>query len=249
MLEVDRIQTLQYMGSKSRMLNNICKPIIEDKDIETVVDLFAGTGSVGYALAPYKHIVSNDLEYYAYVVNEAILNGCNIDDENMDLFREAVKRKYSVSSSYVNCAILKEKEYLEGDLDHYAEYAAFSEGTPSIFNPKTDISELKSIEKLVACIAPGKKEQNVQFPCLFLTYFASAYFGINQCCQIDAIASQILEIEEKRIRNVFFAALMTALSICASTTTHFAQYLKVKSKGTFRNIREKRIRLPSRSKM
>ena len=240
MLEVDRIQTLQYMGSKSRMLNNICKPIIEDKDIETVVDLFAGTGSVGYALAPYKHIVSNDLEYYAYVVNEAILNGCNIDDENMDLFREAVKRKYSVSSSYVNCAILKEKEYLEGDLDHYAEYAAFSEGTPSIFNPKTDISELKSIEKLVACIAPGKKEQNVQFPCLFLTYFASAYFGINQCCQIDAIASQILEIEEKRIRNVFFAALMTALSICASTTTHFAQYLKVKSKGTFRNIREKR---------
>ena len=91
MLEVDRIQTLQYMGSKSRMLNNICKPIIEDKDIETVVDLFAGTGSVGYALAPYKHIVSNDLEYYAYVVNEAILNGCNIDDENMDLFREAVK--------------------------------------------------------------------------------------------------------------------------------------------------------------
>ena len=240
MLEVDRIQTLQYMGSKSRMLNNICKPIIEDKDIETVVDLFAGTGSVGYALAPYKHIVSNDLEYYAYVVNEAILNGCNIDDENMDLFREAVKRKYSVSSSYVNYAILKEKEYLEGDLDHYAEYAAFSEGTPSIFNPKTDISELKSIEKLVACIAPGKKEQNVQFPCLFLTYFASAYFGINQCCQIDAIASQILEIEEKRIRNVFFAALMTALSICASTTTHFAQYLKVKSKGTFRNIREKR---------
>ncbi len=76
-----------------------------------------------------------------------------------------------------------------------------------------------------------------------LTYFASAYFGINQCCQIDAIASQILEIEEKRIRNVFFAALMTALSICASTTTHFAQYLKVKSKGTFRNIRENGVRI------
>ena len=93
MLEVDRIQTLQYMGSKSRMLNNICKPIIEDKDIETVVDLFAGTGSVGYALAPYKHIVSNDLEYYAYVVNEAILNGCNIDDEVHMLITQSLKKR------------------------------------------------------------------------------------------------------------------------------------------------------------
>ena len=62
MLEIDRIQTLQYMGSKSRMLSSICEPILDNKEITTVIDLFAGTGSVGYALSPYKHIISNDLE-------------------------------------------------------------------------------------------------------------------------------------------------------------------------------------------
>lgn len=58
MLEINRIQTLQYMGSKSRMLDSICIPIGEDNDIDTVIDLFAGTGSVGYALSPYKRIIS-----------------------------------------------------------------------------------------------------------------------------------------------------------------------------------------------
>ena len=62
MSKVDRISTLQYMGSKSRILESICMPIIDNKDISRVVDLFAGTGSVGYALSPYKSIVSNDLD-------------------------------------------------------------------------------------------------------------------------------------------------------------------------------------------
>ena len=73
---IDRISTLQYMGSKSRMLEEICMPIIDNPEIHQVVDLFAGTGSVGYALSPYKRIISNDIEYYSYVLNEAILNGC-----------------------------------------------------------------------------------------------------------------------------------------------------------------------------
>lgn len=55
---IDRIPTLRYMGSKSRMLEEICTPVIYNQEIQQVVDLFAGTGSVGYALAPYKKIIS-----------------------------------------------------------------------------------------------------------------------------------------------------------------------------------------------
>lgn len=64
---INKISTLQYLGSKSRMIESICLPIIQDPSIHQVVDLFAGTGSVGYALAPYKAIISNDLEYYRLV--------------------------------------------------------------------------------------------------------------------------------------------------------------------------------------
>ncbi len=57
MPKLDRITTIQYMGSKSRMLDSICMPIIKNTKINTVVDLFAGTGCVGFALSPYKAII------------------------------------------------------------------------------------------------------------------------------------------------------------------------------------------------
>ena len=52
MNQYNEISTLQYMGSKARIISHICDPIIKNKSIQTVVDLFAGTGSVGYALKP-----------------------------------------------------------------------------------------------------------------------------------------------------------------------------------------------------
>jgi len=240
MEEIKRIQTLQYMGSKSRMLNVICDPILHDNSISTVVDLFSGTGSVGYALSFDKHIISNDLEKYAFVINEAILNGCMLETSEIDSLIKKIQRNLMKSTAFVEDAIVLERKYLEGSVDAYHDYAFFSENTPSIFNPMTSIPELKTIEELVSHIIPGEKSQTVPFPCLFLTYYANAYFGIMQCCQIDAIASEIQKIPNDQHKNVLLAALMSALSICASTTTHFAQFLKVKSKGTFKNIKEKR---------
>ena len=63
------------MGSKTRIIFHICEPIIKTKSIKAVVDLFAGTGSVGYALKAHKNIISNDLECYAYIINHATDKG------------------------------------------------------------------------------------------------------------------------------------------------------------------------------
>ena len=64
MNQYNEISTLQYMGSKARIISHICDPIIKNKSIQTVVDLFAGTGSVGYALKSYKNVISNDIDVY-----------------------------------------------------------------------------------------------------------------------------------------------------------------------------------------
>lgn len=242
MNEIKRIQTLQYLGSKSRMLDNICTPLIQNHNINTVIDLFAGTGSVGYALSDHKRIVSNDLEPYAYVINEAILNGCCINDEEISSLVENATNTYNTICAYMCSALEKENEYLFGNLDSYAEYAFFSENTPSIFCRHTEITELKPLEKLVSLIQPGQIQQDVPFACLFLTYYANAYFGIRQCCQIDALVTHILRLENQNQKYVMLAALMSALSITASTTTHFAQFLTVKNKSTYSNIKEKRAR-------
>ena len=90
MNQYNEISTLQYMGSKTRIISHICEPIIKTKSIKAVVDLFAGTGSVGYALKTPKNIISNDLEYYAYIINHAILNRANCTRSCLDMLIGAI---------------------------------------------------------------------------------------------------------------------------------------------------------------
>lgn len=240
MTKIDKISTLQYMGSKSRMLDSICIPIIDNKDINKVVDLFAGTGSVGYALSPYKAIISNDFEYYSFVLNEAILNGCFMTSQELDMVYSSIDHRFKVSEQFLKTEITAEEHYLSLPLDSYEEYASFSNATPSVFNNNSHEQIFANLSNLVKMVIPGRKKQKIPFPCLFITYFANAYFGIKQCCQIDAIVSTILEVPDIRQRFVMLSALMTSASITASSTTHFAQFLTVKSKSTFKNIKGKR---------
>ena len=68
------LQTLKYLGSKKKLIPFLEKTIksVVGNDLSqmTFCDLFAGTGSVGrHFKGSVKEIISNDLEYYAYVIN------------------------------------------------------------------------------------------------------------------------------------------------------------------------------------
>lgn len=242
MIEFKQLQTLQYMGSKSRLLDSICTPIVNDSEVLTVVDLFAGTGSVGFALKKFKHIISNDLEPYSYIINDSILNGCIFTAAQQKIFLRRVSNYYENTSVLLKEALSLEQKFLESNYERYTEYAEFVEATPSVFNSETDKEYYSALKGLVDVVVPGQPEQSVPFPCLFLTYYANAYFGIKQCCQIDAIRASIMELTDERQKKFLLTALMSAMSSAASTTTHFAQFLKVKSVTTFRNLAQKRSR-------
>lgn len=238
MNQYNEISTLQYMGSKARIISHICDPIIKNKSIETVVDLFAGTGSVGYALKSYKNIISNDIEHYAYIINQAILNGCSFSKADEAAFWTAVEQQYVFLQEKISTALSAEKSFFVDDVD-YKLYQAFCEKTPSVFEPQSDDPRMKDLAELVSHVTPGVKSTQ-GLPCLFLTYFANAYFGIAQCCQIDALRSVIEQVKDERTKNVLLTVLMSVMSATASTTTHFAQFLKVKSKSTCNNLLFKR---------
>jgi len=79
------MNTLCYIGSKKKLVDTIISTIIDFVSVENtkdkkdliVADLFAGSGVVSYNLCKqdyFKHVVSNDLEYYAYIINNALLN-------------------------------------------------------------------------------------------------------------------------------------------------------------------------------
>ena len=74
------MNTLNYIGCKHTLFDTllfVCKANILDMEFKTFMDLFAGTGTVGFhMLEHFKNCDANDLEYYSYVINYALLK-CN----------------------------------------------------------------------------------------------------------------------------------------------------------------------------
>jgi|SRR5690625_175341 len=71
---------MNYLGSKIRLSAFIYNTIVEtvEEDISDFVfcDLFAGTGVIGKLFhGKVKRIISNDREYFSYVINRSLLNG------------------------------------------------------------------------------------------------------------------------------------------------------------------------------
>ena len=72
---------LNYIGSKKSLLSFIeyvlhKHNLIENPSVRSFGDLFGGTGTVGSHFANKFNIVGNDMEYYSYIIQSALLT-CN----------------------------------------------------------------------------------------------------------------------------------------------------------------------------
>lgn len=73
---------MNYLGSKirlSKFIYNTVSEVVDTKLSELIFcDLFAGTGTIGKLFQrKVKNIISNDREYYSYVLNRAYFKGNN----------------------------------------------------------------------------------------------------------------------------------------------------------------------------
>ncbi len=66
----EEIQTLQYRGNETQIINFI-RPNFTDGDV--VLDLMAGSQNLGLALKKSSKIISNDTQYYSYVLGKAYI--------------------------------------------------------------------------------------------------------------------------------------------------------------------------------
>lgn len=95
------IQTIRYMGNKSKLLDYII-PEIEKitKPGECICDIMAGTNSIGYALKGRNVIISNDIQYYSYIIAKCLLQNTvipttnEIHEEIDSFFHENMKHKH-----------------------------------------------------------------------------------------------------------------------------------------------------------
>lgn len=107
---------MNYIGSKSSLLEFIEQSInkVVKEPVKSFCDVFAGTGAVGlYFKQKGYHIISNDLQYYSYVLNrhyignhkeltfDGLLDECNIKASAIS------ERKFAVCSFLNNLPAVK----------------------------------------------------------------------------------------------------------------------------------------------
>lgn len=236
------IGTIQYMGSKSRIIEPLCREFSNIPVRGNFVDLFSGTGTVAYAVKEnYEKIYANDYQYYSYVLVEAILNGAKFTKAEEAEFWLKVFNMFDEIRTTVELSINNEESFFTASINKFENYQMFCDSTPNVLSQKKgDI--FNDLLELCRKIRVGylQSDQFTRLPVLFTTYYANTYFGVRQCCEIDAIRGCIETLTNVRQRYVLLAALMSAMSAAASTTTHFAQYLKVNNLKTAVSLIEKR---------
>ena len=66
----DKINTLQYRGNKSQLIDFL-KPFFYQGN--TVLDLMAGSQSVGLAIKHNSRVITNDVQYYSFILGQAYI--------------------------------------------------------------------------------------------------------------------------------------------------------------------------------
>lgn len=125
----DSIHLMRYMGTKSYLLEFII-PYIRKivKKGGTILDLMAGTNSIGYALKKQYRIFSNDIQDYSFIIGKAIIenNSINISKKTAiaklkELFDINLKEgKYNLFYKTYADTYFSEKQCLEIDSIRYA---------------------------------------------------------------------------------------------------------------------------------
>lgn len=232
------IHIMKYMGSKRELLPDIREEI--EKMInpgEGVLDIFAGTGSVGLYLKDKFDVVSNDIQNYSAVICDALITSSSRElSYDSDLLVEKIKHHFlknkksledlfpkTLKKSRKFVSIEKRKWTEEQRLD----YIKFVESYPSPINDfQGKSAEQKKLHKMF--LERGENAQKKPYlQTCFL--FPETYFSFEQCADIDSLRYAIDMVFDSSVeKNLILTALIYAHSYCSSGTGHFAMFRDLK---------------------
>lgn len=231
---------IHYLGSKLRIL----QPIREALDsVEPtggpVCDLFAGSGTVSFALSTTRSITAIDIQEYSRVLCSALLRPSLFGKEEL---LDSVLA--GIRSSAHHRALIYATEPL---VEHESNCLRLANG--SEIEPLCDLLEQGSIlthelgESKVSCdslraaldtsIHRLKKLGVTDTPQALATrYFGGIYYSYSQAAQLDAILEAIAELVPASEKDSFQAALLSTASEVVNTVgRQFAQPIRPRTKA------------------
>lgn len=229
-LKLQQMQILRYMGNKRGLLSWLIPQLTQYiKPGDIILDLFAGTSSVGYALKSNMKIIANDVQAYSYEISRSLL--IFNKEIHKDEFGLRLERNYIKNLVYLQNIYKKplQTEKILINKQNYSKYFDFCLHIPSYGNSvKNDIYKIEKYtrEEYIA----NKRKNSKTFPyILFTTYYVGSFFSLEQCIEIDSIRYAIDQITDRERRSVYLSCLIYAISKAVNSTGHFAEFFKPNS--------------------
>jgi len=190
-----------YMGIKTQILDHIHLEINKlAKKGDIVLDIFAGSGSVGYELKRDFTVYSNDIETYACVINSLLIDNTmtksNIEKFDLDSFNKYYKKNLN-----------KLYENLSANLDEYKKnntlfpYTIFTAYFSDTYFGQQQAMQIDSLR--YAIDQSDSKYKNLLLSCLiFACYQTVASVGSHFAQPKIAKEKNKSDINKKRAQDV-----------------------------------------------
>lgn len=245
-MEAD-VRVIQYLGSKLQILNDIeteIEMLLPEGGI--VCDAFSGSGVVAYKLAQKYTVYANDIQEYAKVISDVLLQVNRDNCEDMKTYQDIINTDFYIDNknkleSIFGQALEYERSILECDdydkLAELCELNLFYDGS-EIQNKNREKAK-KIFGKAIDCFSIDYIQQlreNKEFYALFTLYFLNSYFSLEQCVEIDSLRYALDKLlESKQIERYEYEFLIVCLihsisEVVSSVGKNFAQPIKVTDK-------------------
>ena len=167
-------RTIRYMGNKIKLLDFIIPEIIKyTKKDEIVCELMAGTNSVMYALKEKRCVYTNDIQYYSYIIANALIKNNS----------ETISSKKAILELYNNYELNRKMKYFNFFVKNYSDtYFSFGQ-----------CEEIDSIRYAI------EKVNNNDRKCLYLV---SLMYAMCICQSTSGHFAQYLPSDNPRLKSI-----------------------------------------------
>ena len=226
------------MGTKRQLAPTIASVIAQSNE-GPLLDLFSGICAVSSAVAPHRHIWCNDAQVFASTAARAFftfpdppLPHETITDLVLPHFlanRECLTTRFEKVLDAERVALASDIVEQVRDLEDLI---------PTVLND-TSLEEERQILMEDHTAPPYR---------LFSITFAGGYLSLQQSIAVDSLRyafDQLMKMERVTVDQYSWMclALCQAISKCATTTGHFAQFLRIKEKTRKRFVAQRRRRV------
>ena len=223
------------MGTKRDVASCVAS-VIADAPPGPMLDLFSGVCAIASAVAPSRQIWCNDIQLFAATVGKAFFTS-PILPCTPDYAAETVHASFSH-----NCRTLYKRFGAELRREEEALLSGHAGLISSLEYTMPNVSTCKQLDQERELLA----QLPLEFPYrLFSITYSGSYLGLHQCIQVDSIRYAVDNLYHHKILDEnqhlwLCLALCQAMSKVATTTGHFAQYMRIKEKTSKRFVAQRR---------